>query len=139
MAAVDDGGLAWLVSTTSRVVRRVGPHTATTTNWPTGTETESGVLNAPALLAIVVPTGWEPIVSWTGLFGEHPCPDAVTAPPGGMERWSSASNRDGNGNVVVVGAVVGGTLVEVVGAVVVGVVVAGGVVTGGRVVVVWAG
>jgi hypothetical protein len=114
----------------------VGPQTATTMNWPTGTKTESGVLKLPLPSATVLPTGVEPIDSWTGLSAEQPLPDAVTGPPGGMEWWSSCSTWVGGvaggvvvGGTVVVGVVVGGTVV--VGAVVV--VAAGTVVTWGTV------
>jgi hypothetical protein len=62
-AAVDDGGPAWLVSTTSRVDCRVGPHNAVTVWWPSGTEMVSGVLKLPSLLATVLPAGMESIRS----------------------------------------------------------------------------
>jgi hypothetical protein len=62
-AAVDVGGLAWLVSTTLSVVTRVGPQTATTVNWPIGSVTDNGVLKVPSLLATVLPTGTESIDS----------------------------------------------------------------------------
>jgi hypothetical protein len=117
------------------VVDSVGPQTATTTNWPTGTETESGVLKLPLPSATVLPTGVEPIDNWTGLSAAHPVPDAVTGPPGGIEWWSSCSTWVGGvaGGVVVGGTVVVGVVVDVVvvGAVVV--VAAGTVVTWGTV------
>src|ERR1700692_1988493 len=87
-AAVDVGGAPWLVSTTSRIDCRVGPHTATTVCWPSGTAALSGVENAPSLLATVLPTGKESIDNWTGLLGVQPWPVAVTTPPGGTE-WRS--------------------------------------------------
>ena len=74
-----------LVSTTSKVAVRVGPHMATTWNCPTGNDTDIGVRNDPSLPAIVLPTDIDPMVRWTGLPGMQPCPDAVTGPPGGVE------------------------------------------------------
>ena len=84
-AAVDVGGPALLVSTTSKVAWRVGPQTATTWKCPTGRFTEIGVRNDPSLPATALPTDTDPIESSTVLPGLQPWPVAVTGPPGGVE------------------------------------------------------
>ncbi len=72
MAAVDVGGPAWLVSTTSSVEVRVGPHSAVTMCWPRATEILSRMLKLPSGPATVFPAGVESTSNCTGLFGVHP-------------------------------------------------------------------
>jgi hypothetical protein len=137
IAAVDVGGPAWLVSTTSRVASKVGPHSAVTVCWPIATDAVIGVEKLPLSLATVLPTNAESMDSWTGLLGVQPWPVAVRSPPGGTASRLRTNTRSGvaTGGVVA-GTETGGVVVggAVVGGVVAGTLVAGGLVGGGLVV-----